>query len=89
MPKLKSPYNVLSSDPYKALAMAIVRQAVVDYHSALEGPNIAHGSSRHAIRRAEIERFFHSRWFETLCDLDADELLDMIRTIPIQGDAKR
>ena len=55
-------------DPYQELANAIVLQAVKDYRMTDDEQELR-----------EIERFFRSGWFETLCDLDGRALIWKLR----------
>lgn len=66
-------------DGYQALANAIVKQAAMDYMSAVKYLK-NHPDSRNAMEKAmECERFFHSDWYETLTDVDADYLIERLR----------
>ena len=66
-------------DGWTELAAAIVGQACKDYVRAL----ICHSKDpekdkpRKDIR--DSERFFHSGWYEMLCDVDADVLVIKLR----------
>lgn len=75
---------------YEELGMAIVEQAATDYHNArffLETEDLrsykdtASKNSRHNMAKktlAEIESFFHSEWFRTVCpDLDGKKHLKL------------
>ena len=55
-------------DAYEKLANAIVLQAVKDYRSA-----------KHSSTRTSIERFFCSRWFQVLTNLDEEMLIVDLR----------
>ena len=60
-----------SIDRYKALANAIILQAVNDYRQALKGD--AQGWQR------EIEEFFHSEWFTVLTEVNPDWIIQRLR----------
>ncbi len=55
-------------DAWKRLACAVVLQAIEDY-LMLE----------RAEAREEIEEFLHSDWFSTLCGIDPDRLIRMMK----------
>lgn len=56
-------------DPYRALANAIVEQAVKDYREALrEGDDLR-----------ELEQFFRSQWYRELTDLDGETIMRKVR----------
>ena len=66
-------------DPYTDLASAIVAQAAKDYIKTLrklwkKGMTIQ-VKRRLILEKLELERFFHSAWYEMLTDLDPDSLL--------------
>ena len=63
---------------YQELAVAIVTRACLDYHR--HATKAANGKDRrtrakHAAEVREIERFFHSKWFAQLFDVDPEELM--------------
>lgn len=58
-------------DPYQNLANAIVAVAADDYRTALKS-----GDRKLTTR---LERFFHSGWYRTLTNLDADTLMGKLR----------
>ena len=61
--------------PEKALALAIVQQAAEDWRWAAEVLRFR-GDDREATRTMrDTERFFRSRWFRVLVELDGTELL--------------
>lgn len=77
---------------YEELGMAIVEQAAMDYHNArffLETEDLrsykdtASKNSRHNTAKktlVEIERFFHSEWFKTVCpDLDGKKAFEALK----------
>ncbi len=64
---------------YQALANAIVLQAAKDYKYAIRTLK-KHPKSRAARTEAlNLEKFFHSGWFGTLTDVDADYLINRLR----------
>ena len=63
-------------DPYRTLANAIIVQAAKDYRKALRQlrRNPRYETARN--EKNDVERFFHSEWFNFLTDADPDYLLD-------------
>lgn len=67
------------SDPYQNLANAIVAQAAQDYLSALKRLK-KNPRNRTAMDEAmQMEKFFHSGWYEILTDVDPDYLIRKLR----------
>jgi hypothetical protein len=67
------------SDPYQNLANAIVAQAAQDYLSALKKLK-KNPRNRMAMDEAmQMEKFFHSGWYEILTDVDPDYLIRKLR----------
>ena len=66
---------------YQALANAIVIQAAEDYRKAIRGFKIA---DMYAIRR-----FFHSKWYQTLTNVDGDFIINGIEREEIHAEDKR
>ena len=67
------------SDPYQNLANAIVAQAAEDYLSALKRLK-KNPRNRMAMDEAmQLEKFFHSGWYEILTDVDPDYLIRKLR----------
>lgn len=62
--------HILSTDPYKQLANAVIYQAVLDYRNPKTKP---------AERRA-IAKFFLSDYFMLLSDLDGEDLVHRLET---------
>lgn len=62
---------------YQALANAIVVQACEDYRRAIRNFDV---SKMYAIRR-----FFHSRWYEQLTNVNGDYILKRIEQEEIYG----
>lgn len=65
---------------YKRLAMAIVKQAVLDYHKALRTLKYSPRDKKALSERDSLEQFFCSQWFSVLCDFDGEELMRMVQT---------
>jgi len=65
--------------PYKDLAAAIVLQAVKDYIAAIRKmwkPTVSVTKKRVLVmEQIEIEAFFHSPWYDTLCDINPDKVI--------------
>ena len=66
-------------DCYENLANAIVLQAVKDYKSALFRLEDHPNNRETQYEKKKLEQFFHSSWYNTLTDLDADTLLSGVR----------
>lgn len=67
------------SDPYQNLANAIVAQAAQDYLSALKKLK-KNPRNRMAMDEAmQLEKLFHSGWYEILTDVDPDYLIRKLR----------
>lgn len=64
-------------DGYRNLANAIVKQAADDYFELLAG--IMAVPIPPGCNTREIERFFHSDWYDLLCSVDPDYLLRKLR----------
>lgn len=73
---------------YEALAVAIIKQAILDYQFA---DQVAKGQKRiseaaYNNRMAgvadktknEVVRFFKSKWYGTLCDIDPNRILRLL-----------
>ena len=68
-----------NADCYENLANAIILQAVRDYKKALFRLE-DHPNNRDAnYEKKKLEQFFHSSWYNTLTDLDADTLISGVR----------
>ena len=68
--------DVITYDAWLSLAEAIVEQACWDYLQVLSGKR---QSRENILCRKEIEAFFHSEWFETLCALDGETILHRLQ----------
>ena len=69
----------IPSDSWHGLAEAIVVQATKDYRSALRGLRLYPENTKQLREKRELEEFFRSRWFQTLCDLDGVQLIWMLK----------
>lgn len=65
--------------PYQRLANAIVEQAAKDYRSALKA--LARDSDNAYIQDEvkSLERFFRSRWYGILTNVDGEYLMERLR----------
>ena len=69
----------LAENPYEKLANAIVLQAVSDYRAALKKVK-KNPKNRDAIDEAlQIEKFFHSEWYQVLTSVDGEYLVDRLQ----------
>lgn len=64
---------------WENLRNAIILRAVEDYRWSVRQIQRGEKTSLHTARKKEIEAFFHSKWFSTLCTLDGPKLLDGIK----------
>ena len=64
---------------YKELAAAIVLQAVKDYRAAVRRKKRDSGNRGARMRIRECERFFRSRWYGMLTDIDPEEVIRALR----------
>ncbi len=77
------PWNDGSSDfclsPNDDLAVAIVLLAVKDYIKAIRrmwNPKVSKAKKRETVlEKMELEDFFHSEWYDFLCDIDPDKVI--------------
>lgn len=69
----------MNDEPYKELAAAIIKQAVLDYENVYKYL-LRHPDSQHAKAAVEQEKkFFFGQWFEELSDtLDGPKLVSMV-----------
>lgn len=83
--KSKTPYHTEEDVGYEALAMAIIKQAVMDWRFA---DDCEKGSKKVCAEyyrnrlagltgrtKNEIERFFRSQWYGILCDIPGEYIL--------------
>ena len=61
---------------YENLANAIILQAVKDYKWALHRLDVDPRNQDAMHEKERLERVFHSPWYKTLTDLDADRLIE-------------
>lgn len=66
-------------EPAEALALAIVGQAAEDWRRAADILRFRRDDPDASRLLRETERFFRSRWFRTLVDLDGEEFLGRLR----------
>lgn len=62
--------NIEYAECYAELANAIVLQAFKDYRKALFKLVQEPEEWKHRSSKKKLERFFHSKWYRTLTDLD-------------------
>ena len=62
---------------YEDLANAIVAQAAQDYRNALNGQGYNYKSPEYVIK--EIEKFFHTEYFEILKKVNGDYLIERLK----------
>lgn len=75
----------LAENPYERLANAIVLQAVSDYRAALKKVR-KNPKNREALDTAlQIEKFFHSQWYQTLTSVDGEYLITQLREEALQA----
>lgn len=67
--------NVKYAECYVELANAIVLQAFKDYRKALFKMVQEPGEWKHRSTKKKLERFFHSKWYRTLTNLDSEILI--------------
>jgi hypothetical protein len=63
--------------PYEDIANAVVMQAVTDYRNALNG--VGYGSIPADSVIVELEKFFHSTWYQTLTRVKGDYLIERLK----------
>ena len=64
-----------TDDGYEQLANGIILQAVKDYRNALRRLKKHPYNSAALTTKLDTEQFFHSLWFTTLTDIDAEVLI--------------
>ena len=67
--------NVEYAECYAELANAIVLQAFKDYRKALFKLVQEPEEWKHRSSKKKLERFFHSKWYRTLTELDPEILM--------------
>ena len=65
-------------EPYKLLAMAIVERACKDYISAYR-LCLRYADTHNKRKLFEIEKFFRSEWYKSLCDVPPDIMIQYLR----------
>ena len=70
-------------NPYKALANAIIVQAVKDYRTALNQLSLNPIDKAAQREKKSIERFFHSDFFSILTDLNGEVLLAKLKEVSV------
>lgn len=66
-------------DAYEKLANAVILRAVEDYRNALRKLNRCEEDINASFTVREVERFFRSKWFADLCDLDGEILVERLK----------
>lgn len=78
----------ISDEAIESLRFAIVKQAILDYESALkwlrkhpQGVGYTYSCTKNTKLRTknECEIFFRSQWYACLCDIDGEALMKTIR----------
>ena len=64
---------------WEGLAMAVIYQACEDYRSGVRTCRRYPDSRKAASALRRTERFFTSRWFDTLANLDGRAMLTMLK----------
>lgn len=67
--------NVKYTECYVELANAIVLQAFKDYRKTLFKMAQESEEWKHRSTKKKLERFFHSKWYRTLTELDPEILM--------------
>ena len=65
--------------PYENLINAIVLQAVKDYRDDIKRLKKNTTNTDAMSTAMEIERFFHSAWYQTITSVDGDYLIQKLR----------
>ncbi len=63
---------------YQELACAIVEKAISDYRKALRALKLDTSNELAGKQADELESFFRSKWFDTLCNVDGLLIIDTI-----------
>ena len=66
-------------NPYENLANAIIVKACDDYRVALRGLRRNPSDRNYMDEALQLERFFHSAWYQELTTVDGDFLIRKIR----------
>lgn len=70
---------MLDATPYEDLANAIVARAAKDYLWALKKLKRQPKHTKALEYKAEVEKFFRTKWYELLTGVDADFLLERLK----------
>ena len=62
---------------YQNLAIGIIREAANDYRNALNGISYDSRSPKNVIK--EVEKFFHSSYFEMLTKIKGDYIIERLK----------
>lgn len=65
--------------PYEELVNAVILKAVEDYRRALRKLDRSEDDINALFSVREVERFFQSKWFTSLCDLDGKTIIDRLK----------
>jgi len=68
----KANHLSITIEPYQELANAIIIQAAKDYRKALKYDDIK--------MKRDCVRFFRSKWFKTLTELDGEILIEKLKS---------
>lgn len=71
------------SDPYEALANAIILQAVKDYRVAKRKQKYRPKNKDAKLIIEDCERFFRSEWFAALTSVDGELLIKKLQEVEI------
>ncbi len=69
----------MTDDKWKELQNAIILQAVEDYRKALTAKRGKINDIPVGVLKADCERFFKSKWFTFLSDIDGKELMQKLK----------
>lgn len=81
----EKPGSGVRNSPWLELAAAIVKCAADDYVRVLQKlwkkAQSIQIKRKLIIEKSELERFFHSKWYEALTDIDPDRLIHQCRIL--------
>ena len=63
---------------YEGLAMAIIRKSIFEYKLALQKLRHNPNDEKQKWKIEEIKTFFRSEWFQVLCNIEPEWLIEMI-----------
>ena len=72
---------------YQDFANAIIKKAVDDYRKALDGVSYGKKSPTKVIQ--EVEKFFRSKYFEALTDVDGEFLISKLKQEHKENERKK